>query len=302
MRGIYTMNRYVILMIMLLLPLHAFGADEIRFKHDRSLYADDKGVGLKQPEGVACSKDRLAIADTGNGRLVLYSLQAGEPKGGTEIKLPQVIYPVRVAMSSKGDLFVLDERQRKVARLSPDGAFKQYVETAGAPTEGMVVPAGISLDGNDNLYLLDSLGGRVLVFGDDGKYQRQMVFPKVYGFISDLAVNSKGTVFLVDSVKHEVYSTATNTQAFQPINEKLKDNMNFASNITVDDKGLLYITDQNSGSIVVVGQDGAIRRLFSMGWNEGTLRYPAQLCINTDGDLFVADRANNRVQLFKPLK
>jgi len=289
-------------MIVLLLPLHAFGAEEIRFKHESSLYADEKGVGLNQPEGVACSNDRLAVADTGNGRLVLFTLQGGEFKGGTEIRLSQVLYPIRIVRNSSGDLFVLDGKQRKVARLSADGSFKQYVELSGLPVEGMVIPAGISLDGNGLLYLLDIQGSRVLVFTDDGKYQRQIVLPKDYGFIADLAVNSKGTVFLLDSVHAMVYSTAKDPAVFLPVTERLKDDMTFPSNIIVDDKGLMYISDQNNGNIVVVNQDGTIRRLFSTGWKEGALRYPTQLCINSNGDLFVADRANSRIQKFIPLK
>jgi NHL repeat-containing protein len=296
------MNRLVALMIMLLLPVQAFGAEQIRFKHDRSLYADDKGGGLNQPEGVACNKNRLVAADTGNGRLVFYSIVDGEPRGGKEIRLPQIIYPVRVALNSKGDIYVLDARQRKVARLTPEGVFQQYVELSGLPTEGMIDPVGISLDGKDNLYVLDIVGARVLVFGDDGKFQRQIALPKEYGFITDLAADAKGTVFLIDSVNAVVYSTAKDPAVFSPVTEKLKDDIKFASNITTDDKGLLFISDQNGGGVVVVSQDGSIRRLFSLGWKEGALRYPAQLCLDADGDLFVADRTNSRIQKFTPLK
>lgn len=296
------MNRFITLILMLLLPFSAWGADEIRFRPNHSLYADDQGVGMSHPEGVACSKTRLAVADTGNGRLILFTVVAGEFRNGKEIKLEQVLYPIRVAMNSKGDLYVLDSRQRKVARLTAAGAFQQYVELSSGATTGLVVPAGISVDRNDNLYVLDIGGASVMIFGDDGKFQRQIALPKEYGFISDVAVDPKGTVFLVDSVRSEVYSNATNTQAFQPIPEKVKENMNFATNIATDDKGLLYISDQNDGTIVVVGRDGAVRRLFSFGWNEGTLRYPAQVCISPDGDLYVADRANSRIQIFSPLK
>jgi sugar lactone lactonase YvrE len=297
------MNRYVALMILLLLPVHAFGAEQqIRFKHDRSLYADEKGGNLNQPEGVACNNNRVAAADTGNGRLVLYSIVDGELRGGKEILLPQVVYPVRVAMNSKADLYVLDERQRKVARLTAEGVFQQYVDLSGGPTAGMVVPVGISLDGNDNLYVLDIGGARVMIFGDDGKFQRQIALPKEYGFITDLAANAMGRVFLIDSVRAKVYSNAKDQAVFAPITETLKDDLKFAANIAADDKGLLFISDQNGGGVVVVSQDGTIRRLFSMGWKEGTLRYPSQLCANTNGDLYVADRANSRIQRFTPLK
>jgi len=140
----------------------------------------------------------------------------------------------------------------------------------------------------------------VLVFTDDGNISGRSFLPKDYGFIADLAVNSKGTVFLLDSVHAMVYSTAKDPAVFLPVTERLKDDMTFPSNIIVDDKGLMYISDQNNGNIVVVNQDGTIRRLFSTGWKEGALRYPTQLCINSNGDLFVADRANSRIQKFIP--
>ncbi len=296
------MNRFFVLMIILLLPLHALGADEIRFKPARSLYADSQGVGMKRPEGVACSRDRLAIADTGNGRMLLYKIVDGEPRNGKELQLSQVMYPIRLALSSKGDIYIIDGRQRKVARVNAEGVFQQYLEITGLPVEGMVVPAGICTDDKDSLYLFDVAGSRVLVFGEDGKYQRQIVFPKEYGFISDLTVDARGTVFLLDAVNAMVYSNAKDPAVFVAVTEKLKDDMKFPSNIVAGENGLLYISDQNGGGIVVIRPDGTVKRLFSLGWKEGTLRYPTQLCLDSGGDLFIADRENSRVQEFMPLK
>jgi hypothetical protein len=34
------------------------------------------------------------------------------------------------------------------------------------------------------------------------------------------------------------------------------------------------------------------------GWKDGFLRYPAQLCVNDKGEVYVADRENSRVQIF----
>jgi hypothetical protein len=297
------LNRLIMLLTVLLLPLHASGAEQIKIKYARSLYTDEKGIGLKQPEGVACSDDRLIVADTGNSRLILFALRDGDPNGGTEIKLDQLRYPTRVAMTSKGDLLVLDERQRKIVRLTRDGAFKQYVDPSGMPTDAMILTIGIDVDAQDNLYLLDIISGRVLVLNNDGKFLRQISFPKEYGFITDLKVDFKGTVFVVDAVQALVYSTAKDPAAFTPITARLKDDLKFASNVAIDKKGTLFISDQNSGGIVVVGQDGSLQnRLLTLGWKEGTVRNPAQICVGKDGDLFVADRANNRIQKFSLLK
>lgn len=293
----------VLLMIALFLPLYASGAESIKLRHTRSLYSDEKGAGLKGPEGVGCFEDRLAVADTGNGRLVLYTLQGGDPKGGTEVKLPQILYPIRITMSSRGDILVLDERQRKVVRLTPEGVFKGFLEPSGVPDQGLIVPKGMDRDASDNIYMLDILGARVLVLDPEGKFQRQMEFPKGYGFISDLTVDAKRTIFLLDSVRAAVYSNAKDAAVFAPITGPMKDDMKFPTNIVTDNEGNLYITDQNGSGIVILGRDGSLRgRQLSFGWKEGLVRYPAQLCVAKDGSIAVADRENNRVQIFTPLK
>jgi sugar lactone lactonase YvrE len=293
-----------LLLTVFVLPVHTFAAEElIKLKHGLSLYDDGGGNALNRPEGVACSEDRLVVADTGNGRMVLYTMQAGNPGGGAEIKIPQIQYPKRVALSPKGDIFVVDERQRKLVRLSPEGAFKQYVELGGGPTESMIVPGGVVVDARETIYLLDIHGGRVVILDAEGKDRKQIEFPKEHGFITDLAVNAKGQVFLLDSVDAVVYSNVKDPLVFAPLTAKLKDDLKFGSNMTIDDKGMLFISDQNSGGIVVVGVDGSIKtRLFNLGWKEGTVRYPSQICVDKSGGLFVADRANSRIQKFVPLQ
>ncbi|HUI44715.1 MAG TPA: NHL repeat-containing protein [Nitrospirota bacterium] len=258
---------------------------------------------MNRPEGIACNENIVVVADTGNGRLVFYTREGGEARGGKEIKLPQIVYPTRVAINSKGDIYVLDGRLRKVARISPDGAFQAFVETSDLTTQSMIVPAGISLDREDNLYVLDLLGGEVLVINPDGKFLRRIDFPKEYGFITDLTVDPQGTVFVVDGAKSIVYSNAKDQAVFSPITGTLKDDLKFPSNIITDKRGRLFISDQNSGGVVVVGEDGTLQnRIFSLGWKEGTVRYPAQLCIDNKGNVFVADRDNSRIQEFTPLK
>jgi sugar lactone lactonase YvrE len=302
MRGI-VMSRLIIWLIALAMPLSAFGAEQMVLKYARFQSFDEKGTGLRQPEGLACSEDRLVVADTGNKRLVLYALQGGEILGGTEIKIPQLPYPVRVAIGSKGDIFIIDGRLRKVAHLSREGKYVGYVEPSDLPAQSMVVPAGLAIDSSDNLYLMDIAGGRVLVLSPDGKFQRQINFPKEYGFMTDITVDPRGTVFAVDGVKSMVYSNAKDPAVLSPISGTLKEDLKFPSNIIMNNKGMLLISDQNGGGIVAVSQDGTLlTRMLNLGWTEGTVRYPSQLCTDRDGAVFVADRENNRIQEFTPLK
>ena len=285
-------------------PMKSFSAETVKFRYVQSVYFDDKGGGLKQPEGVACNeKSLLVVGDTGNDRLVRYTFQERSLKAGTEVKIPQLSNPIRIQINSKGEIFALDGKRRRVVRLTPEGAFKGYVEPEGIPSPSAFVPRSIKIDANNNIYVLDIFSGRVLVLNSEGKYQKQIPFPKDYGFFSDLSVDSKGTVVLVDCVKAMVFSAAKDSNSFSPLTKNLREYLNFPTSITTDNRGTIYIVDENGSGIVILGQDGSFQgRQLNMGWNEGLLYFPSQMCVNEKGEVFIADRGNSRVQIFTLVK
>jgi sugar lactone lactonase YvrE len=129
------------LSMIFVVPFNVFCAETMKFKHVVSVYADDKGIGLKKPEGVACNgKSLLIVADTGNGRLVRYTFQDRSSKGGAEIKLPQLTSPVSVQLNSKGEIFALDGKQRRIVRLSPEGEFKSHLAVEGSSSSSAFIP------------------------------------------------------------------------------------------------------------------------------------------------------------------
>jgi hypothetical protein len=255
-----------------------------------------------QPEGVACNdKSILLVADTGNGRLLRYTYKDEAIKAAAvEIKADQLSYPVKMKVNSKGDIYVLDRKQRRIIRMAPAGAFKNYLEPTGLPSPSSYVSRSFAIDTNDNIYILDIFSERVLVLDSEGRYQKQISFPKEYGFFSDVEVDVRGSVLLIDSVNAMVYSAAANSAGFSPLTESLKEYMRFPASLTTDNRGRIYLVDRNGGSIIILGQDGSfLRRQSGLGWKEGRLNYPSQLCINNKGEVFIADTNNSRIQIFE---
>jgi hypothetical protein len=295
---------FILLVIGLFSSVESFSAETVKLKYVQSVYFDEKGTGLKQPEGVACDdKSLLIVGDTGNERLLRYSYQDRNLKGGTEIKVPELSNPIRLQINSKGEIFALDGKKRRILRLGPEGAFKGYVDAEGVPSPSAFVPRSFKIDRNDNIYILDIFSGRVIVLSPDGKYQKQIPFPKDYGFFSDLAVDSKGALLLIDCVKAMVFSAAKDSNSFSPLTKSLREYLNFPTSITTDSRGTIYIVDENGSGIVILAQDGSfLGRQLSMGWNEGLLYYPSQMVINEKGEVFIADRGNSRVQIFTLVK
>ncbi len=281
----------------------SFGAETVKLRYVASVYSDDKGDAFRTPQGAACTNTVLVVADTGNGRLLKFNNQNGVLLFAGEYKIPELLSPARVRINSKGDIYALDERGQRIARLNAAGAFLGYVKPSGVPAPETFIPRSFALDSKDSIYILDVYSERVLVLDPDGKFQREIKFPAGYGFFSDLAVDSGGTVFLLDTVQSKVFSAASQAKTFTELTAKLQEYTLFPTNLALDGSGTMYVTDQNSGSIVILDLSGnVLGKQLSMGWKEGWLRYPSQLCITDTKELFVADRENNRVQVFSIIK
>ncbi len=299
-----TSIKIILITGILLLPMKSFNAETVKLRYVQSIYFDDRGVGLKQPEGVACDdKSVLVVGDTGNDRLLQYTFREKSLKAGTEIKIPQLSIPIRVQINSKGEIFALDGKRRRIVRLTPEGTFKGYVDPEGIPSPSTYVPRSFKIDRGNNIYILDIFSSRVLVLNAEGKYQKQIPFPKDYGFFSDISVDSKGTLLLLDCVKPMVFAASRDSNSFSPLTKGLREYLNFPTSITTDNRGTIYVVDQNGSGIVILGQDGSYQgRQLNMGRNEGLLYFPSQMCVNDKGEVFIADRGNSRIQIFTLVK
>ena len=270
-----------------------------RLRYLTAVYLDDKGGGMRWPEGVACSTSALVVADTGRGRLLRYTLEGRDVKPAGELVAPQLAAPLRVQIDSRGDVFALDGKQRRIVRFGAKGELKGYLTPEGVPEPATIVPRSFKIDANDAIHVLDVFGARVLVLGPDGKYQRHLPFPEAYGFFSDLAVGRNGTIYLLDSVTAALSAAPRNARDFTPVGKSLRTHLSFATSIAVDGRGVLYVVDENGSGIVLVGPDGSVLgRQLAMGWTEGLLYNPTQMCLNDKGQVFIADRGNSRVQVF----
>jgi hypothetical protein len=274
-------------------------AEGIAFLHDATIYIDAKEKPLLAPEAVACADNgTVVVGDTGNHRLLFYTFRDGKLEGGTEVKLAQLTAPVRLQVSSKGNLLALDGKTRKVVKVAADGTFGGLLEPRGLEGPGEPVIGAFKLDAGDNAWLLDIAGRRVLALDADGKVTRQVKLPAAAGTVTDVALDVAGNLYAVDGVGGAVWVAEKGAAEVKLLVKDLKDKMSFPAYLTVA-KGRLFLVDQYGSGIVLLGLDGAYQgRQLSIGWSDGLVNYPSQLCLTEAGTAFVADRFNNRVQVF----
>ncbi len=275
------------------------GAEGAGFKHEKSIYADDKDIALKHPEGVACDEQgAFVVADTGNGRIVTYAWKDGVLSGGKPVKLPQLVQPTRLQLDSKGVVLALDRKARKVVRIDAGGAYAGWVEPKGASAGKEITVVAFKVDADDGLALLDVSGGRVLLTDAAGQVRKELPLPASAARFTDVAVDTAGRTWVVDAVEGTLWAAEKGDAAFKKVAGGLKDKLSFPGYLLAF-KGKLYLVDQNGNGVVILGQDGAFQgRELSIGWTDGLVYYPGQLCLDGRGDAFLADRQNNRVQVF----
>jgi outer membrane protein assembly factor BamB len=290
------------LVILIALPAAVLAAGRISLVPRLSVYSDDKDVALSRPEGVACNDKEVVAADTGNGRLITFHYDDSGMKAMTPIKLPEITSPTRVQIDSKGDIYVLDSKLKKVARIDPSGKFGGFIEPQGLPAGVSINPVSFKLDSSGNIYLADNTSASVIVLDPSGKFQKKIDFPAGVGFIADLCIDPQGTVYIVDAINCIVYS-APEGKPFSAFTGSMKDYMSFPISITMDEKNDFYIVDEHGGGVIILGPDGSFQgRQLSLGWSEGMLYYPVQMCVSPAGYAFIADRGNNRIGIFSVVR
>ena len=117
----------------------AHAAEAVKLRLMAPIYVDGKGAGISLPEGVSCKGKSLLVADTGNGRLLQFAMSGDAWTPGAAIVLPQLPCPIRAEADSKGEIFALDGKLRRIARIAPTGEFRGYMDIAG-DVKGAVVP------------------------------------------------------------------------------------------------------------------------------------------------------------------
>jgi hypothetical protein len=263
-----------------------------------SIYADANGVGLKRPEGVACGEKFVVVADTGNNRLIRYGYEGSVVTAEAEFPLGKST-PILLQLSSKGDLYFLDGRERRIAVLSAKGERIGFLNPKNMPSAKEIVPKSFRIDGDDNIYILDIFSQHVIILDLEWQLSKKIPLPADHGFFSDIAVDRQGKIYLLDSVEAVVHTAAKGAETFTPLTGSMKEIVNFPARLSIDDRGVLYLVDQNGSGLGLVAPDGtSLGRRLGLGWNKSGLFYPSQICISAGGDVFIADRNNSRVQMF----
>ena len=261
-------------------------------------------AALSSVEGITFdSAGNLYITDQGNDNVRkvstggIISTVAGNGRGfsgdGGPAINAQLAQPFSVAADPDGNVYIGENVNRRIRRVSPSGTITTFAGTGdyafygdGGPANGTPLPdqqlKGIAIDPVDgSLYLADAFNGRV-----------RRIVPG--GTITTVAGSGGNGI---------VSATGDNGPA---TSAKFRG----VSGVAKDAKGNLYIADFNDNRIRKVSPDGIISAFAGTGTagysgdggpaTAAKLFNPSDLALDVGGNLYVADYQNGVVRKISP--
>jgi DNA-binding beta-propeller fold protein YncE len=178
---------------------------------------------------------------------------------------------------------VLPASAMAFGQLSSFGEFGGGLGQLSAPKQIVVAPDG-------DLYVADSGNNRISVFAGDGSFLRTFGGGGLLSQPGDVALDGGGRAFVADSGHDRVAVFGGSGEFLFPFGSPA---LNDPAGLVVDGS-TVYVADRGNERIAVYDTEGnplpPIKPVFSFS--------PRDVIVGADGNLYVADFANKRVDVF----
>ena len=168
----------------------------------------------------------------------------------------------------------------------------------------LVEPYGLAVNSKGSLFVADQKVGAIFVFNTETK-DVDMIKHGVnanFGRIIGLAIDDGDRLFVSDAKLHRVLIFNPKYEVTGQINSGLGS----PSGLAIDNENrLLYVADVELDQVLVYDADtlNSIRKIGTTGHNHelttpGDFAKPVGVAVDSEGNLYVADTMNNRIEIF----
>ena len=233
--------------------------------------------------------------------------------------------PSGVAVDASGNVYVADQRNHLIRKITPDGVVSTLAGTGesgsmngdGITEAQFNYPTGVAVDAEGNVYVADyvnhlirkvTLEGRVDTLASGSASTR-------FNYPTGVAVDASDNVYVADTSNHRirkitaagVVSTLAGTGESGSMNGDgiTEAQFNYPRGVAVDAEGNLYVTDEYNHLIRKITAAGEVSTLAGTGESgsmngdgitEARFNSPTGVAVDAEGNVYVADTSNHLIR------
>lgn len=248
-------------------------------------------------------------------------------------------YPMGVAVAADGTLYVADDENHTVRKITPLGAVTTLAGLAGSkghadgggPAARFYHPVGLALDATGTLYVTDAdnhtirkmtPAGVVTTLAGTAGRKGSADGPGVaaqFNLPHGVAVDAHGTIYVADTENHAIRKITTDgavtTLAGTARQKGSADGSGAAARfhnpagVAVDASGNVYVVDNGNHTIRKITAAGEVTTLAGQAgrhggtdglWSAARFLFPTGVAVDAIGNVYVADHLNTTIRKIAP--
>ena len=248
-----------------------------------------------QPRGIAIGQQgHVYVTDQNNHRVVVFDYlgEYVQEWGSYGFSEGMFLFPAGIAVAADGSILVSDSGNHRVQRFSADGTFLGQWGEEGTGDGQFIQLEGIAAGPDSLMAVCDNGTSSFSIYTVSGRFVGR--FPSVLA--RGVAFDEASNIYTAGCLSGGVTKSDRSGQYLGTLGPDL-----CVTDLAIDAGGNIYVLDYDLDRLDILDPSGIeVSSIGSSGDGPGEFARPGGVAVSPEGWVYIADTANNRIQVFAP--